>query len=210
MKIVDIAIILVILVSFGIGIYLYPSMPEQMASHWGAAGQVNGYMDRFWAIFLMPIISVLLLGMFILIPKIDPLKENIKKFRRYFDGFVLLIILFLFVIYMMTLLWNLGFAFDLFLVMVPCLALLFYYCGILLENAKRNWFIGIRTPWTISSEKVWNKTHKRGGKLFKAFALVSLLGLLFPLYALWFVLVPVISVTIYLIAYSYFEYQKER
>ncbi len=93
--------------------------------------------------------------------------------------------------------------------LIPALGILFYYAGILVENAKRNWFIGIRTPWTLSSEKVWDKTHKIGGKLFKIAGIIALLGILFQKYALFFVLVPIISVAIYTIVYSYFEYQKE-
>jgi len=93
--------------------------------------------------------------------------------------------------------------------MIPAMAALFYYCGILVENAKRNWFIGIRTPWTLSNEKVWEKTHKLGGKLFKAAAIIILFGIVLKGYALLFILVPVIFVSFYLIVYSYVEYQKE-
>ncbi len=184
-------------------------MSEKMASHWNIQGEVNGYMSKFWGLFLMPIISIGLLILFILIPKIDPLKANINKFRKYFDGFIVLIMIFLFYIYLLTLFWNLGFRFDMGRLMVPALGILFYYCGILVENAKRNWFIGIRTPWTLSNEKVWEKTHKIGGKLFKIAGLIALLGIFFPNYAFYFILVPVLLVAVYTIAYSYFEYQKE-
>ncbi|HDM23196.1 MAG TPA: SdpI family protein, partial [Methanomicrobia archaeon] len=79
----------------------------------------------------------------------------------------------------------------------------------LLENAKRNWFIGIRTPWTLSSEDVWNRTHKIGGKLFKVLGLVVIFGIFFQKYVLFFFLVPLLLVAGYLVVYSYFEYQKE-
>jgi uncharacterized membrane protein len=85
---------------------------------------------------------------------------------------------------------------------------LFYYLGILTENAKRNWFIGIRTPWTLSNDKVWNKTHKLGGKLFKIVGIVAFLGILFQKYVLLFIISAVIAVAIYIIVYSYFEYKK--
>jgi uncharacterized membrane protein len=88
------------------------------------------------------------------------------------------------------------------------LGLLFFYSGILYENAKRNWFIGIRTPWTLSNDIVWDKTHKIGGKLFKIAGVVAIFGIFFQKYALLFILVPVILITAYTIIYSYFEYQK--
>jgi len=199
----------VTLLSFVIGIYLYPQMPERMASHWNARGQVDGYIPKFWGLFLIPLTSVGLLLLFIIIPKIDPLKHNIEKFRKYYDIFVLLLIIFLLYIHLLTILWNMGVRFNMAQLLAPAFGILFYYCGILIENARRNWFIGIRTPWTLSSEKVWKKTHKVGGKLFKISGIIAFIGMFLQDYVLFLILVPVISTTIYTIVYSYFEYQKE-
>ena len=199
----------VILLSFIIGIYFYPQMPEKIASHWNAHGQVDGYMSKFWGLFLMPLLSMMLFLLFIAIPKIDPLKHNIEKFREYYDGFVVLIIVYLFYVYLLTIFWNIGIRFSMVQPLAPAMGILFYYIGILIENAKRNWFIGIRTPWTLSSEKVWEKTHKIGGKLFKIAGAFAFIGAFFQRYALFFILVPIILVAAYTIIYSYFEYQKE-
>ncbi|VVB91544.1 Uncharacterised protein [uncultured archaeon] len=199
----------IILLSFAIGIYYYPQMPEKMASHWNAEGQVDGYMSKFWGLFLMPIISVGLFLLFFLIPRIDPLKSNIQQFRTYYNGFVVLIIVFLFYLYLLTIFWNTGYTFNMITFLSPAFAILFYYAGILIENAKRNWFIGIRTPWTMSSDKVWDKTHKTGGKLFKIAGILALFVIFFERYAIFIIVVPVIIVSIYTVAYSYFEYQKE-
>ncbi|MCK4454208.1 SdpI family protein [Candidatus Parcubacteria bacterium] len=209
MRKTEIIALTIILISFLLGIYFYSSMPEKMASHWNAQGEVDGYMSKFWALFLMPLMSLGLLLLFLVIPKIDPLKQNIEKFRKYFDIFIVLILGFLFYIYLLTIFWNLGIRFSMNLLLLPVLAALFYYCGILIENAKRNWFIGIRTPWTLSSENVWDKTHKLGGKLFKATGIIIFLGIVLESYTPYFVLVPIVFVSIYLIVYSYLEYQKE-
>ncbi len=199
----------IILISFLIGIYFYPQMPEQMASHWNATGEVDGFLPKFWGLFLIPMMSLGLFLLFLVIPKIDPLKANIEKFRKYFDGFIILIFGFLFYIYLLTIFWNLGFRFALPQLMIPALGALFYYCGILVENAKRNWFIGIRTPWTLSNEQVWDKTHKLGGKLFKSAGLIAFFGIIFVDYAPYFILFPIIFIAFYLIAFSYFEYQRQ-
>ena len=209
MKKSEIIILVIIILSFAVGIYFYPQMPERMASHWNTQSQVDGYISRFWGLFLMPIMSVGLWALFVLIPKIDPLKENIEKFRKYFDGFIVLMIAFLFYIYLLTVSWNAGIRFNMGRLIMPALGILFYYTGILVENAKRNWFIGIRTPWTLSSEVVWNKTHKKGGKLFKIAGGLALLGFAFPKQAIFFVIIPMISVVIYILIYSYWEYQKQ-
>ena len=209
MKKTNVVVLLIIALSFLIGFYFYPQMPEKMASHWDEKGQVNGYMTKFWALFLMPLMSLGLFLLFLVIPKIDPLKENIAKFRKYFDMFIVLMISFLFYIYLLTIFWNLNWQFNMNLLLMPAFALLFYYCGILIENAKRNWFVGIRTPWTLSSDAVWQKTHQLGSKLFKLAALIILVGLIFEDYLFYFVLVPILLFTAYIIVYSYLEYQKE-
>jgi len=206
----NLAISCIILLSFAIGVYFYSQMPDSMPSHWNAAGQVDGYMPKFWGLFLMPLISLGLFGLFLLIPRIDPMKANIQKFRKYFDRFILLIMAFFLYIYLLTLLWALGFTFNFIFAMVPAFTILFYYAGVLTENAKQNWFIGIRTPWTLSSEKVWDKTHKLGGKLFKAAAIIGLAGLILPDYAIWFVIIPVLFASGYTMIYSYAEFQKEQ
>ncbi|MCK5490224.1 MAG: SdpI family protein [Candidatus Pacebacteria bacterium] len=199
----------IVAVLFIIGVILYPSMPEQMASHWNEKGEVNGYMSKFWGVFFTPFLSLGLIGIFLLIPKIDPLKSNIEKFRRYYDEFIVLVLLFLSYVHLLTIFWNLGYRFNMTTMIFLMIAPLFYYSGILMENAKRNWFIGIRTPWTLSSETVWDKTHKIGGKLFKLCGALVIPGILFEKHALLFIIFPIILTSIYLFAYSYFEYQKE-
>lgn len=199
----------IVILSFVIGVVLYSQVPEQMASHWNVKNEVDSYISKFWGLFLMPIISVVMLVLFLLIPKLDPLKKNIERFRNYFDGFILLMILYLFYIHSLTLFWNMGARFNMGQAMMPAMGVLFYYIGVLLENSKRNWFIGIRTPWTLSSEKVWDKTHKVGGKLFKVSGIVALFGVIFPENGIWLILVPVSITVIYTLVYSYFEYKKE-
>jgi len=203
-------ITIIILISFGIGLYFYSQMPGEMASHWNIQGEVDGYMPKFWGLFLMPFISLAMFLLFILIPKIDPLKENIEKFRKYFDRFMILIILFLFYIYLLTIFWNLGNEFNMNQALPPALGVLFFYCGTLIQKAKRNWFIGIRTPWTLSSAEVWDKTHQLGGKLFKVAGVIALVGVVFPDYAFFFILIPVIVASIYTVFYSYFKYREEK
>jgi len=199
----------IILVSFAIGACVYSQMPDVMASHWNDKGEVNGYMGKFWGVFMMPILSLFMLFLFILIPKIDPLKANIAGFRKYYNTFIVLLLVFLFYIYGLTLAWNLGIRYNMILFLVPALAILYYYCGVLVENAKMNWFIGIKTPWTLSSSSVWDKTHRLGGRLFKLAGLIALLGVVAPDFAMWLVIVPVLIFSIWSTVYSYLEFKKE-
>ena len=109
--------------------------------------------------------------------------------------------------YIVTLAANLGYAFNMNYIIMPAIAVLFYFCGILVENAKRNWFIGIRTPWTLSSDKVWKKTHKLGAKIFKIYAVVILFGLFFEHCLIWIIL-TILPLSLYLLIYSYLEWRK--
>ncbi len=206
---IQILIVGLILISFLMGAYLYTYMPEKMASHWDANGSVNGYMPKLSGLFLLPVIMAILFLAFMLIPKIDPLKANIEKFRGHFDVFVLLLFVFLFYIYILIMLWNLGYRFNIMQLLAPALGVIFYYSGVMIENAKQNWFIGVRTPWTLSSEVVWDKTNKLAGKLFKVAGVLAVMGLVFPKYAIFLILVPVILAAVYPVIYSYQKYQQE-
>ena len=199
---------LIVLLSFLVSAFFYPLLPETMASHWNYIGKVDGYLPKFWGAYLMPLILVFLLALFKVIPVIDPLKKNIKEFYSYYEKFVFVLFLFLFYIHLLVILWNLEIEFNFSLALPPAVGILFYYIGILLENSKKNWFIGVRTPWTLSNSVVWEKTNQLGGKLFKVAGLTAFLGLLFPDYSINFVLVPVILIAIFLVIYSYYKYQK--
>lgn len=199
----------IIILSFVVAFYLYPQMPAKMASHWNAEGVVDGYMSRFWGLFLMPLMAGGLFLLLISIPRIDPLRQNVEKFRKYYDWFILAFVAFMFYIYMLTLSWSLGYRFDMGVAIIPAIGALFYCIGVMVENAKRNWFIGIRTPWTLSSDRVWKNTHKIGGKMFKAAGVIAVLGIFLGEYAFYAMIIPVIFVSIYTIVYSYFDYQKE-
>ncbi|MBU3934598.1 SdpI family protein [Patescibacteria group bacterium] len=205
-----IIILSIILLSFTIGLYFYPQFSDKVASHWNVRGDVDDYMGKFWGAFLMPIVSLAIFLMLIFIPKIDPLKANIAKFRKHFDGFIVLIVLFLFYLYLLSILWNLGARFNMGQVLAPALGVLFYYCGVLVGKAKRNWFIGIRTPWTLSSDTVWDKTHKLGAKLFKVAGAVALIGVVAPKISFFVLFSFIFAFVIYIVVYSYLEYQKEK
>ena len=202
----------IFLITFAMAFSLsvYNRLPDQMASHWNTANQVDGYMSRFWGAFLMPVVAVAMLLLFLVIPGIDPLKANIAQFREYFNTFIVLIIAFLAYMHVLTMLWNLGYdQFNMGAAMLPAMGLLFIFAGVMMREAKRNFFIGIRTPWTLSSDRVWYETHRIGSTLFIISGILAFLGAFFANYAVWFILVPVLASTVFLLVYSYVLYQRE-
>ena len=193
------------------GAPLWNQLPEQMASHWNENDQVDGTMSKFWGVWMMPLVTLGMFGLFLLIPNIDPLKANIAKFRPTFNLFIALIVAFMLYMYGLTFVWNLGFQnFKMSAAMLPFLGILFIFIGYMLRQAKRNWFIGIRTPWTLSSDSVWDKTHQLGSILFMVSGAFAIFGGLFGgMIAFWLLFVPLIGSTLFLVIYSYILYRDE-
>ncbi len=204
-------VVILLIASALAGALLWNRLPDPMASHWNIRDQANGTMPKFWGVFLMPLISLAMLLLFLIIPEIDPLKANIAKFRETFNLFIVFMMLFLTYIYGLTLAWNLGFThFQMSEMLLPALGLLFILIGFLLRKAKRNFFIGIRTPWTLSSDHVWDETHRVGSVLFIISGVLALIGSLFGnLIALLLILVPLIGSVVFLVIYSYLLYAQE-
>ncbi len=207
------SIIVVILIAMAVlaGVLLWNQLPEQMASHWNANDEVDGYISKFWGVFLMPLITLGMFGLFIALPNMDPLKANIASFRGAFNLFIVIITVFMLYIHGLTLAWSLGYqGFKISAAMLPFLGILFMYIGYLLKQAKRNFFIGIRTPWTLSSDSVWDKTHQLGSVLFIVSGALAFVGSFFGGMTAFFMLfVPLMGSTLALVTYSYILYRNE-
>ena len=192
------------------GLLFWNQLPAVMASHWNEQNQVDGYMSKFWGVFMLPLMMVGLTLLFIAIPSIDPLKKNIAEFRGLLNIFIVVFNLFMLYVHGLTLAWNLGnTGFNMGMLLLPAVGALFILIGIGLPRAKRNYFIGIRTPWTLTNDTVWVKTHRLGGLLFVASGVVSILGIFFQDLAIWFTLVPVFTSTAIILVYSYLIFRQE-
>jgi uncharacterized membrane protein len=189
--------------------YIFPHMPEQMASHWNISGEVNGYCGRGFGVFFMPALSLALLGLFTVLPMIDPMGKNYSHFRMEYDTLVALIMAFLYYTYVLMLIYNMGISFEFSRFLSPAFGILFFYMGVVIRKAKQNWFVGIRTPWTLSSEHVWDRTHRFSGDLFKAAGIVAFLGILFQEMLLVSVSI-LIAAVIFGFVYSYIEFHREK
>lgn len=205
----EIGAIAIVLFTFLIGLYFYPQLPEKYASHWNISGEIDGYLPKFLGVFLVPLVMGVLVTILNIVPHFDPFPDNVRSFRNYYDGLIILICLFFLAIDLQSIFWNLGFKVTPNATFPILFGVLWFYLGILLEKTKRNGFCGIRTPWTMRSDTVWNKTHRIGGKLFKLAGLIALLGILFQPISLIFILIPVFGIVVYTLLYSYQEYKRE-
>jgi uncharacterized membrane protein len=204
----DWASIGIVVLLFVVSFYLYPSLPEEIPTHWNADGQVDGWGAPYM-IFLFPIISFLIYGLFLSLPSIAVFKKNIQEFK-YFESMKFMLIIMFGFLFLATVLVITHYYNRIVLMILPIVGLLFFYFGYIMPAMKRNFFIGIRTPWTLADDFVWKQTHALGGKLF------MLLGVLFfllifidPQYLVYLILIKVIGVVIILFSYSYWVWHKQ-
>ncbi len=201
--------LLLIVFMFVMAFYLYPRMPQKMPVHWNFNGEIDGYGSRFTGLFLMPLIALGIFGIMTIVPYIAVYKKNIKAFYFYYFGFKMVFVLFMLVLYIIMLLPNFNIRFNMNYLLMPLIAGLIYFSGVLMKRSKRNFFIGIRTPWTLASDKVWNKTHKLGASGFKVIAVFMVLAIFLGKYALLASIAALLLFVVYLVYYSYSLYSKE-
>lgn len=194
--------------SFAVSLYALPRAPETVATHWNAAGEPDGSMAKLPGLLLLPALAAGVVALLAVVPRIDPLGANVAAFRRHYDWFVVLFAAFMAYVNGLAVAYNLGYDVNVSRMLYPALGLLFAFLGVVLDEAKRNWFVGIRTPWTLSSDEVWDRTHELGATLFKLSGVVALLGVLVPEYALWLVVGPVAASAAITTVYSFLVYRR--
>jgi uncharacterized membrane protein len=176
------------LAMFTASLVLGASMEGELATHWNAAGEADGFGSRLAGLYLLPMISIGTAVLLIFLPSIDPLKANITAFRGEYNLFVLFFTVFLFYLHGLTLAWNLGVIFSMNGMLMPAIGLFFILTGRMIGKAKRNYFIGIRTPWTLANDIVWEKTHKLGSRLFVISGALTIATIIYPSAAMWVLL----------------------
>lgn len=164
--------VVVVLAAVVASVIVYSRLPETMPTHWNMSGEVNGWSSRFWGAFGLPLAMVGTYAVMRFLPLIDPRRENYSKFEGAYQGIVLTVLIFLLGVHIIVLRAALGYPVSMQKVMPLGMGLLFVAIGNLLPRARSNFFVGIRTPWTLSSEKSWERTHRAGGY---AFVLVGML-----------------------------------
>ena len=190
------------------GYQLAPSMATPLATHWNAAGEADGFGSQFAAVYFLPLLTMALSLLIMFVPAVDPLKANVTAFRSEYNVFVLFFATFMYYVHGLSLAWNLGLRFSMNAMLTPAIGLFFVLAGMLLLKARRNYFIGIRTPWTLANDTVWDKTHQMGGRLFIASGVLTTACVIFPAAAPVVLMVTILGAALITIVYSYLEYRK--
>lgn len=170
----------VTLVAAAVSLVLYPRLPARVVVHFNAAGQPNGYGSRLDAALLLPLVLLGLRLLFEVLPRIDPRRENYVKFGDTYWLLANALLLFLGVVHVALLAYALGVPVRIDRVIAVGLGMLLIVIGSYLSRVRPNWFVGIRTPWTLSSERVWERTHRIGGRILVAGGVLCALTVFVP------------------------------
>jgi uncharacterized membrane protein len=197
--------------SISLSYFFYTAFPERVPIHWNIRGEVDNWGSQGSAAFVLPAVIAGMYLLFLLLPLLDPKKEKYAQFGRSFHIIKGLIIGFMAAFYILVSLYVIGWGWPPDKIVPLGVGLLFIILGNYLPKVKMNWFIGIRTPWTLSSEAVWQKTHRVGGKLFM---LSGLIFITIPWLSTMFKIIAFVSSIISMIfgslVYSYLVYLQEK
>jgi uncharacterized membrane protein len=160
---------------------VYSDLPERLPTHWNLAGEVDGWSSRFSGAVMLPLAGVGIWALLQWLPRIDPLRQNYAKFRPTYDVAVNVILVFMALAHVFVLGAALGWPLDVRRAMPIGIGVLCILIGNVLPRARRNWMFGVRTPWTLSSDRVWERTHRMAGYLFVALGVALLVAVALPL-----------------------------
>jgi len=189
--------------------YFYQNFPGQVATHWNFAGEADAYSGRAFAAFFFPALAIGIYLLMTFLPLVDPKRERYAEFGKAYNVLRLSITILMIGLYgIMS--WNgLGHEAPINIVVPFAIGLLFIIIGNFLPKVKRNWFVGIRTPWTLSREDIWNKTHRLGGKMFVFAGLLMILMVFAPQALYPWMFGFVIALLVFgTIGYSWFLWRK--
>jgi len=201
--------VLLIIITGLASIYFYSIFPEQVPMHWNMAGEIDDWGSKTTGAFMLPTVMLGIYILFLVLPYMDPRKKRYEQFAKFYHGFKAVILIFMAIMYFLIAANTLGYNINI-RIWVPILVgLLFILIGNYMGKIKPNWFMGIRTPWTLSNEDVWNKTHRMGGKLFILGGLLMILTpWLAPTAQLYLFIFIILLLSLGTMGYSFWLYKK--
>ena len=189
---------------------VYSRLPEQVPTHWNVRGEVDDWSSRLWGAWTIPLVMAFMLLAFRTFPLIDPRRENYPKFAGAYEGILLVVLLFMLALHFSLLMTMLGHPVAVMGMLPVGIGLLLIGIGIFLPKAHSNWFIGIRTPWTLSNDRVWERTHRVGGYVMIATGIViAASAFLAPIWTHRVMAGAIAAMVIIVVAYSFFAWRQE-
>jgi uncharacterized membrane protein len=191
-------------------IIVYPKLPERVPTHFDIRGTPNGFGPRWVPTVIFPLMILVLWGVMRGLPKIDPRRANYAKMQDTYDLVVNLTLTMVTALHLLVLAGTMGTHVPFVRLIPAVVGVSFIAIGNLLPRAKPNWWFGIRTPWTLSNDRVWERTHRVGGYVMATIGVLAIVSAFFAseIALITFVVVAG-AMTLGLIAYSYFAWKQE-
>ena len=202
-------VILLLLAPFVVSLILSERVPDTVPTHFNLQGEADDYGPKGIILYLLPAFGLLLYVALLFLPRIDP-KKRIEEAQKPIAAIRLIISVFMVGLYAMMLLVITGSDVSINSYVFIAVGILFFGLGNYMNTVKPNYFIGIRTPWTLENPTVWKKTHRLGSKIWMVGGVLVIIselvfsesvnGIVFGVTVGVMVMVPLL--------YSYFEFKK--
>ena len=188
---------------------LYPSLPDRLPTHWNIHGQVNGTMPKMQGLLVTLGINLGLYVLLLAIPYLDP-KRKIEQFRNTYGWIRLSVHIFMALLFLAIMAYPLGYRIPMDRIVPALVSILIIILGNFMGKMRPNYFVGIRTPWTLESPVVWQKTHRISGPIWVAAGLLGLAGsLLGGFWAFGLLIFPLMLAVVFSIGYSWYAFKIE-
>mgnify|MGYP001557797448 FL=1 len=200
--------VIVIMSIFALSVYMAPCITK-VPIHWNTQGQIDGYSGKAFGALFFPLLTIAMYLLMLFLPRTDPLKENYQYFEKQYYFIRLMLVLMFAGIFFFTFLATMGYKLNIMYFMVSFLSIFFIVMGIFMPKIKKNWFVGIKTPWTLQSDEVWIKTHKLAGKTMIVGGVLAFFTIFLKSEVAFVFFITIILVSALLPAlYSYLIYRK--
>jgi uncharacterized membrane protein len=197
----------------GLSLWAWPQLPDgqSIAIHFALDGTANGYAGKAQGLLVLPVIALILTTIMALVPRLEPRREHLARNRGlYFSAWLGPLLLLAFG-HVAIVLRALGHGLPVGRLLPIAVALLWIVLGTQLRHCQSTFFAGIRTPWTLSSDYSWRRTHELAGRLFSATGGITLLvGFVRNAAALPVLVVCTIATGAISTAASYFFWRQDR
>lgn len=206
----ELPLITIVLLPFIYLVYIWNQLPEQVPMHWNIKGEIDRYGDKVELLIIPILLPLLVYLIFLVIPKIDP-KNKLNKMGSKFHKIKVLVTIFMSILALVIIYSARNQSFSNPNYTVLLIGILYIILGNYLKTIKSNYFIGIRTPWTLEDERVWKETHKLGGKMWFIGGILIVLSSMVLDQKTNLILFLIITgiITIIPIIYSYIRFKKK-